>query len=352
MSAAEPILSVRGLVTSLAPHLAAAGDHPPVDHVSFDVRQSGVLGLIGESGCGKSLTALSIMRLLPADARQVGGNIFFRGRDLSALSEAQMQAVRGRSIAMIFQEPATALSPVHTIGWQLNTALVALGQLPRRRLFERRRREGRDLASKLLSRVELPDPEHILDAYAHQLSAGMRRRVLIALALAGQPALLIADEPTTGLDAPVQSQIVDLIARLTREGGMSAIVISHDLGAVAEIATDLVVMYAGQVVEAGPASSVFNEPQHPYTLSLYDGARRLEAPRGSAVSDASRGARGADRRSGVANGCRFAGGCPQRRGAPQDFPLCVLEAPALSPLEARHRARCFYPRLEPVEEHE
>ncbi len=352
MSAAEPILSVRGLVTSLAPHLAAAGDHPPVDHVSFDVRQSGVLGLIGESGCGKSLTALSIMQLLPPDARQIGGNIVFRGRDLSAFSETQMQAVRGRGIAMIFQEPATALSPVHTIGWQLNTALVALGKLPRRRLFESRRSEGRALASKLLSRVELPDPERILDAYAHQLSAGMRRRVLIALALAGEPALLIADEPTTGLDAPIQSQIVDLIARLTREGGMSAIVISHDLGAVAEIATDLVVMYAGQVVEAGPASSVRSEPQHPYTLSLYNGVRRLEGPRRPAGRDASPGARNADRGSGVTSGCRFAGSCPQRRSGPQDFPLCILEAPELSPSQARHRARCFYPRLEPGEEHE
>jgi ABC-type dipeptide/oligopeptide/nickel transport system ATPase component len=264
MDDAEPILSVRHLVTGFdgaesAPH--------PVNDVSFEVKHGSVLGVVGESGSGKSLTALSIARLLPSNARTLGGEVIFQGRDLLQLSEQQMQGVRGRQIGFIFQEPATALSPVHTVNWQMAMALRALGEAPPKGVFERRR-AGRARAVELLRQVELADPERVLDAYPHQLSAGMRRRVLIAMALAGNPTLLIADAPTTGLDAAIQAQILELFTRLTRERAMSAIFITHDLGVLAEIATDVVVMRNGQVVETGPVRGLISEPRHPYTLAL------------------------------------------------------------------------------------
>jgi peptide/nickel transport system ATP-binding protein len=242
-----------------------------LDRVSFELHRQSVLGIVGESGSGKSLTALSIIGLLPSSAHVVSGNVVFRGRDLLGLSEQEMQRVRGPQIAMIFQEPATALSPVHTVGWHLGTALHAVGRVSARGWFGRSERETRKLSLELLARVELPDPEPLLDAYPHQLSAGMRRRVLIALALAGQPSMLIADEPTTGLDAPIQAQIIDLFARLTRDEGMAMVFITHDLSALSELATDIAVMHAGKVVEAGAASTLLRVPTHPYTRALIAG---------------------------------------------------------------------------------
>src|SRR5690349_20945647 len=210
MSAAEPILSVRHLVTGFV----SGGRELPachgVDDVSFDVRPGRVLAMVGQCGSGKSLTALSILRLLPPEARLLGGQVLFEGRDLVPLSEAEMRRVRGRDIAMIFQEPATALSPVHSVGWQLGTALAASGRV-QRRPFRLDSWKLRALACELLAKVELPEPERILASFPHQLSAGMRRRVLIAMALSRRPRLLIADEPTTGLDATVQAQIIDLL---------------------------------------------------------------------------------------------------------------------------------------------
>ena len=267
MDDAEPILSVRHLVTAFDGEGAVKSGPPAVDDVSFEVKRGSVLGVVGESGAGKSLTALSIIRLLPPRARTLGGEVIFEGRDLLQLSESQLQQVRGRQIGMVFQEPLTALSPVHTVGWQLAMALRALGEVATKRVFERRR-AGRAHAVELLRRVELADPERVLDAYPHQLSAGMRRRILIAMALAGNPSLLIADEPTTGLDAATQAQILDLFTRLTRERDMSAIFITHDLGVLAEIASDVVVMRNGQVVETSPVRSLFSAPRHPYTLAL------------------------------------------------------------------------------------
>jgi oligopeptide/dipeptide ABC transporter ATP-binding protein len=337
MSAAEAVLSVRHLVTGFAS--GGGADLPVIDDVSFDVGRGRVLAIIGQCGSGKSLTALSIMRLLPPEAHQLGGQVFFAGRDLMQLGEAEMRRVRGRSIAMVFQEPATALSPVHTVGWQLGMALAATGRIARG-VFGPSRARCRERARELLAKVELPEPERILDTYPHQLSAGMRRRVLIALALAGEPELLIADEPTTGLDATIQAQILDLLGRITREEGRSALLITHDLSAVAELASDVVVMYAGQIVEAAPVLELFEQPEHPYTRSLLRDSERLTrapvgaAGRGLSTYEPSR-----------ARGCRFAENCPERARAPERFPRCTLDAPTLEPESARHRSRCFYPKL-------
>jgi oligopeptide/dipeptide ABC transporter ATP-binding protein len=199
------------------------------------------------------------------------------------------------------------------------------------------RRAGRAPALELLSRVELPEPERLLDLYPHQLSAGMRRRVMIAMALACRPALLIADEPTTGLDAPIQAQILDLLGRLVAGSpGCGVIFITHDLCVAAEVASELVVLYAGQVVEAGPTRSVLGRPQHPYTIGLLQ-----NIPDHGAASPPSQRVRGAS----PERGCRFAEHCPQRRSDPDRFPRCAAESPLLEPADARHRSRCFYPRL-------
>jgi oligopeptide/dipeptide ABC transporter ATP-binding protein len=310
--------------------------------VSFDVGRGRVLALVGQCGSGKTLTALSILRLLPREAKLLGGRVSFAGRDLLSLPENEMRAVRGRGIGMIFQEPATALSPVHTVGWQLATALGAAHPLLKR-FSARRSRDVRARACELLARVELPEPELIFDTFPHQLSAGMRRRVMIALALAGRPELLIADEPTTGLDATIQSQILDLLARLVRDEGMSMLLITHDLSAVAQLASDVVVMYAGQVVEAAPVHGLFERPQHPYTRLLLDGARRLAAPE-PALEGARLSLRAVDPTPGP--GCRFLESCPERARGPERFPRCGLEPPALEPPDARHRSRCFYPKLD------
>lgn len=264
MDSAAPLLSVR----QLSVRFDSLPDQPaPVNGVSFDVARGSILALVGSSGSGKSLTALSILRLLPPAASSTS-EILFEGTDLLRLPEAALQSVRGRKIAMIFQDPASALSAVHTVGWQLAMALQASGQLGPVGLFRSLAAAGRSAARELLRRVELPDPEHVLDTYPHQLSAGMRRRVLIALALACRPMLLIADEPTTGLDAPIQAQILDLLARLTAEEGLSVLFITHDLCVAAEIASDVAVMHAGQIVEIGPTRRLFSEPRHPYTATL------------------------------------------------------------------------------------
>lgn len=352
MSAADPILSVRHLVTGFISDSSRAPERHGVDDVSFDVGAGRVLAMVGQCGSGKSLTALSILRLLPPGARLLGGQVLFEGRDLAKLPEPELRQVRGRGIAMIFQEPATALSPVHSVGWQLGIALAANGRA-QRRPFGLGSRKLRAVAGELLARVELPEPDRILDSFPHQLSAGMRRRVMIALALAGQPRLLIADEPTTGLDATIQAQIIDLIGRIAREDAMSVLLITHDLSTVAELATDIVVMYAGHLVEAGPVHGLFERAQHPYTRVLLESARRL------ASSTRAQPARG----SGIASrlhayepkastACRFAEDCPERAAAPERFPRCTLEQPNLEPSDARHRSRCFYPALDPDKAHD
>ena len=240
-----------------------------VDRVSFVLREGETLGLVGESGCGKSVTALSIMRLLPQPTgRIVGGGISFAGRDLTQVSSQAMQAIRGGEIGIVFQEPMTALNPVHTIGRQLTEVLLLHTDLtPDAALRE---------AADILARVGIPAPDVRLGEYPHQLSGGMRQRVVIAIALACKPRLLIADEPTTALDVTIQAQILELIRELQRDMGMSVLMITHDLGVIAETCESVVVMYAGRVAERGTVFEVFDTPAHPYTRGLLSSIPRLD----------------------------------------------------------------------------
>jgi oligopeptide/dipeptide ABC transporter ATP-binding protein len=253
-----PLLRVRDLVTSFR---TEQGVLRAVDEVSFDVPEGATLGIVGESGCGKSVTALSILRLLPYPQGVIeGGSIALRGRELLSLSEKQMQEIRGNEISMIFQEPMTSLNPVYAVGTQIIEAI---------RLHQKKsRREARERAIELLRLVGIPSPETNVDAYPHQLSGGMRQRVMIAMALACEPSLLIADEPTTALDVTIQAQILELLAKLKEQLGMSVVLITHDLGVVAEVATHVIVMYAGRVVESAPVERIFGHPRHPYTRGL------------------------------------------------------------------------------------
>jgi phosphonate C-P lyase system protein PhnK len=247
----------------------AFGRNTVVEGVSFDLAPGEILGVVGESGSGKSVTALSIMRLIPSPGR-VTGRIDFAGQDLMALPEPRMREIRGRDIAMIFQEPMTSLNPVFTCGDQVMEALVHHRGLDRA--------GARAEALKLLKLVEIPSAERRLDDYPHQLSGGMRQRVMIAMALACRPKLLLADEPTTALDATIQAQILDLLRGLQRELGMAVVLITHDLGVVSEVAHRVLVMYAGRVVETSPAAEVFARPLHPYTEGLLASIPRLEGP--------------------------------------------------------------------------
>jgi peptide/nickel transport system ATP-binding protein len=232
-----------------------------VDGVSYALERGETLAVVGESGSGKSVTALSILRLVPEPpGRTVDGRILFKGRDLLKVSPAEMRAIRGKEISMIFQEPMTSLNPVFTCGDQIAETLVLHERLDRR--------SARRRAIEMLELVGIPAPDQRVDEYPHQLSGGMRQRVMIAMALACRPSVLIADEPTTALDVTIQAQILELLKRLQRELGMAVILITHDLGVVAETADHVAVMYAGQVVEFGDVQTIFNRPCHPYTAGL------------------------------------------------------------------------------------
>jgi peptide/nickel transport system ATP-binding protein len=253
-----PLLRVRDLVTTFR---TEQGELRAVDEVSFEVAEGATLGIVGESGCGKSVTALSILRLIPYPQGIIEqGQIELRGRDLLALSERQMQDVRGNEISMIFQEPMTSLNPVYTVGTQIVEAI---------RLHQKKSRsEAKERAIEMLRLVGIPAPETSVDAYPHQLSGGMRQRVMIAMALACEPSLLIADEPTTALDVTIQAQILELLAKLKTQLGMGVVLITHDLGVVAEVCSDVVVMYAGRIVESANVKRLFAHPRHPYTRGL------------------------------------------------------------------------------------
>jgi len=253
----EPLLQVRNLSTTFSTDL---GDVVAVDHVSFDVGASQTVGLVGESGCGKSATAMSIMRLVREPGRISGGQVLFRGQDLVSLPEAEMRKVRGRDISMIFQEPMTSLNPVLKIGDQLTEGLILHQKLKPRAALKR--------AIELLDLVRIPSPDKRTDDYPHQFSGGMRQRVMIAMALACNPSLLIADEPTTALDVTVQAQILSLLKDLQRDLGMSVLIITHDLGVVAETCDRVNVMYASRIVERGAWPDLFTTPAHPYTAGL------------------------------------------------------------------------------------
>ena len=266
-TASDVVLDVESLSVAFD---TEAGRVPVVDQVSFSLKAGETLGLVGESGCGKSVTALSIMGLLPKPAGHItGGRVVFDGDDLVGASSGKLAGLRGRHLAMVFQEPMTALNPVHRIGRQLIEALA---------LHERRmtRAQRRRRALELLDEVGIPAAEQRLRDYPHQLSGGMRQRVLIAIALACRPQLLIADEPTTALDVTIQAQILELIKRLQREHGMAVLFITHDLGVIAELCNRVVVMYAGRVAESAAVGSLFAKPRHPYSQGLLASIPRLE----------------------------------------------------------------------------
>ncbi|MEY3608839.1 MAG: hypothetical protein RLZZ447_1627, partial [Verrucomicrobiota bacterium] len=295
----DVILSVRDLVTTFD---TDAGRLTAVDGVSFDVRRGRTLGIVGESGCGKSVTALSIMRLLPQPMGQIrGGRILFEGRDLATLPPAELHRIRGGRIGMIFQEPMTALNPVQPIGRQLSEVFL----LHRTKDPAEAWRRG----AEMLHKVGIPAPEIRMHEYPHQLSGGMRQRVVIAMALACEPAVVIADEPTTALDVTIQAQILELMQALQRDLGLAVVLITHDLGVIAETCDDVIVMYAGRVAEAGPVEAIFDRPAHPYTRGLLDSIPRLEGERKSrlrVIEGMVPGLRD------LPAGCRFQNRCPHR----------------------------------------
>ncbi|OGP75318.1 MAG: peptide ABC transporter ATP-binding protein [Deltaproteobacteria bacterium RBG_16_49_23] len=264
-----PLLDVRSLSTHF---FTEDGVVKAVEDVSFEIFEGEILSLVGESGCGKSVTGLSLLRLIPTPPGKIAsGEIFFDGRNLLKLEEKEMEKVRGNDISMIFQEPMTSLNPVFTIGDQIMEA-IQLHQNPDKK-------EARKKAIEMLDRVKIPSPEARIDSYPHQLSGGMRQRAMIAMALSCQPKLLIADEPTTALDVTIQAQVLRLMREIQREMRMAVMLITHDLGVVAEIADRVAVMYAGRIVEYGPIETIFGEMRHPYTRGLLESIPQLEDKR-------------------------------------------------------------------------
>jgi oligopeptide/dipeptide ABC transporter ATP-binding protein len=316
----QPVLALDGLTVSLDP----AGRRIPVDDVSLSLSVGETLCLVGESGCGKSMTALACMGLLPESGRIRAGSIAFRGRDIARARADEWRRLRGESLAMIFQEPMTSLNPVFTIGRQVAEPLRVHRGLDRRAAARR--------AADLLEQVGIPDPGERLGAYPDELSGGQRQRVMIAMALACEPAVLIADEPTTALDVTIQAHILELLADLRREHGMGLLFITHDFGVAEEIADQIAVMYAGQIVEHGPADRVLRNPRHPYTAGLMEAipgrarpGERLPALAGK-VPDLGH----------WPDHCRFAERCPLARERCHQGPVALDD-------KAGHRSRCLYP---------
>jgi oligopeptide/dipeptide ABC transporter ATP-binding protein len=303
----EPLLDVRGLGIGFQ---TDDGLLTAVDDVSFTLERGRTLGLVGESGCGKSVTARALMRLLEhPSGRVLRGEVRLDGRDLLQLPIEAMRQVRGREIAMIFQEPMTALNPVHRIGRQIVENLILHEPLSSQAALRR--------AVELLDWVGIPAPDRRIDEYPHQLSGGMRQRVMIAMALSCHPKVLIADEPTTALDVTVQAQILDLIRRLQKQTGMAVLLITHDLGVVAETCDEVAVMYAGRLVERAPVHDLFARPLHPYTRGLLDCLPKLDqAPKTPLPVIAGRVPGLRD----LPSGCRFAPRCPNARGGEAEGP--------------------------------
>jgi oligopeptide/dipeptide ABC transporter ATP-binding protein len=316
---AEALLRVEHLTTVFD---TPKGPVPAVDDVSFEIRAGETLGLVGESGSGKSVTALSIIRLMQPPGRIAGGRLVFKGRDLLTLDEREMQRVRGAEIALIFQEPMTALNPVFRVGDQIAETLLVHGRATRR--------DAKARAIDLLRAVRITNPESRVSDYPHQLSGGMRQRVLIAMALACQPSLVIADEPTTALDVTIQAEILDLLREMKSALSLSLLLITHDLGVIAETADRVAVMYAGRIVETGPVREIFRNPGHPYTRGLLASmpgghrGQRLLAIEGSVplLGD-------------LPHGCAFNPRCPDR------FDPCATAPPPDYPAGPNQTAKCY-----------
>ncbi|WP_326637103.1 ABC transporter ATP-binding protein [Streptosporangium sp. NBC_01755] len=322
----QPLLEVDDLRVRFR---TGRGRFTAVDGLSFSVRPGEVLGIVGESGSGKSVSMLGVLRLIRTPNAEISGSVIFRGRDLLSLKDKEMRAVRGREIAMIFQDPMTALTPVYTVGWQIAEQIRAHERISKR--------QARDRAVKLLDEVGIPAPGKRVDSYPHEFSGGMRQRVVIAMALSCNPGLLIADEPTTALDVTTQAQILDLMRRLRTDHGSAIVMITHDMGVVSEIADEVLVMYGGRAVERGPRGKVFHAPRHPYTWGLLDSVPRVGGPRVRRLPTIP-GAPGAS-----GGGCPFADRCVHRHHACDEVPPLVgvaghLDA-CLLPREGRERIR-------------
>jgi oligopeptide/dipeptide ABC transporter ATP-binding protein len=317
----EPLLRVEDLKTHF---FTDDGVVRAVDGVSFEIYPGETLAVVGESGSGKSVTSLSVLRLVQQPpGRIIGGRVMFRGRDLLTLPPAEMRAIRGKEISMIFQEPMTSLNPVYTCGEQIIEAIV---------LHEKTdRRTARNRAIEMLQRVGIPSPEQRVDEYPHQMSGGMRQRVMIAMALACRPAILIADEPTTALDVTIQAQILELLKQLQSELGMAVLLITHDLGVVAETASRVAVMYAGQVVEYCDVHAAFKRTLHPYTAGLLNSLPRL-----GEKSDLLRVIPG-----NVPNPSRFPSGCRFHPRCPIAEARCRSSEPPVLTFDGTHLTRCW-----------
>ncbi|WP_078549840.1 ABC transporter ATP-binding protein [Litchfieldia alkalitelluris] len=317
----KPVLEVKGLETSF---FTEEGKIPAVDSVDFHINEGEILGIVGESGCGKSVTSLSIMGLVPSPpGKIINGQILFNGEDLVHAPEKRMRQIRGNDIAMIFQEPMTSLNPLFTIGAQLIEAIRI------HKKWDKKRSRGR--AIEILKLVGLPRAEELIDEYPHQLSGGMRQRVMIAMAMVCDPKVLIADEPTTALDVTIQSQILKLMKQLNNDLQTAIMLITHDLGVVAEVCERVVVMYAGKIVEQGDVRTIFKNPQHPYTIGLIKSVpdMRIKTDRLYSIPG------NIPRPGSIKNGCRFAERCEFA------YEQCFSENPELYETDSGHKVRCF-----------
>lgn len=324
----KPVLEVKNLSTHF---FTDRGEIPAVDQVSFSIHPGEILGIVGESGCGKSVTSLSIMGLVPdPPGKIVGGEIIFRqlnsdGKEenLIKVSERRMRQIRGNQIAMIFQEPMTSLDPLFTIGSQIIEVLKNHRKISNK--------EARKKAIEMLKLVGIPRAEEIVDEYPHQLSGGMRQRVMIAIAMACDPEILIADEPTTALDVTIQAQILDLMKKLNKEKGTAIMLITHDLGVVANMCDRVVVMYAGKVVEEGDVRTILKSPKHPYTKGLIRSLPKLSKREERLYSIPGN----VPKPGSIRAGCRFAPRCEEA------FEMCFKEEPELLQMKEGHHCRCF-----------
>lgn len=316
----EPLLSVRDLTVDFR---LPRGQARAVDGVSFDLAPGEVLGVVGESGSGKSVTALAILRLLNTPPATVSGQVRFDGRDLLTLPEREMQGIRGGQIAMVFQDPLSSLNPVLTIGFQVAEAIALHQKVPMKLAWER--------AVEMLGRVRLPDPEIRAHSFPHQISGGQRQRVMIAMAFACNPRVVIADEPTTALDVTVQRQVLDLMLDLKREHGTAIVLITHDLGVVAETADRVQVMYGGRIVEIGSVYELFDDPRHPYTRALLESMPGLEGEAGARLPTI---------HGQPPDLLSMPKGCPFQPRCPRAYEPCG-EMPGWTEFSPTHRARCW-----------